>query len=91
MRYSRDDLTLSVTIYSLSILFQNHPQKNLKRKFHEFLNSHFLDLQCFNSISESFSEKHKEEISWFSYTTNVNKKKLYMLTQAGFELTSSNQ
>ena len=36
-RNSRDDLTLSVTIYNVSILFQNHPQRNMKRKFHHFL------------------------------------------------------
>ena len=35
--YSRDDLALSVRIYSVSILFQNHPQRNMKRKFHDFL------------------------------------------------------
>ena len=37
MRYSCDDLTLSVRIYSVSILLQNHPQRNMKRKFHDFL------------------------------------------------------
>ena len=35
-RYSRDDFTLSVTIYNVSILFQNHPHRNMKRKFHDF-------------------------------------------------------
>ena len=28
-RYARDDVTVSVTIYSVSILFQNHPQRNI--------------------------------------------------------------
>ena len=31
-------LTLSVKIYSVTILFQNHPQRNMKRKFNDFLN-----------------------------------------------------
>ena len=60
-RYSCDDLTLSMTIYSASILTQD-------------LNSHFLDLQCFNSISESSSEKLEEKISWFSYIAEDNSK-----------------
>ena len=32
------------------------------------------DLQCFNSISESSSEKHEEKISWISNIANVSRK-----------------
>ena len=35
--HSRDNLTLSVRIYSVPIIFQNHPQRNMKRKFNDFL------------------------------------------------------
>ena len=35
-RYSHDDSTLSVRIWNVSILFQNHFQRHKKRKFHDY-------------------------------------------------------
>ena len=41
-RYSRDDLTVFVRIYSVSILFQNHPQRNLRKKNSSFWSSKIM-------------------------------------------------
>ena len=43
--------------------------------FSRQLNAIRGDLQCFNSISESSSEKHEEKISWFSNTALINVKR----------------
>ena len=48
--------------YNVSILFQNHPQRNMKRKFEE---NHEIFSSCF---SEDDSEKNPDnwrESSWY--------------------------